>query len=71
MFHKVNFEIRKAFIIVYEMSCTSKSISASYMAKKVGDSSSSAWIFMQKVSIDLKSRELNYYQLLADIFNYA
>jgi len=59
MFHKVKFGIRKAFIIVYEMSCTTKSISASHMAKKIGVSRPTAWLFMQKVRIAMKSSELH------------
>ncbi len=59
MFHKVKFGIRKAFIIVYEMCCTTKSISASHMAKKIGVSRPTAWLFMQKVRIAMKSSELH------------
>lgn len=57
MFHKVKFGIRKAFIIVFEMSATTKSISASQMAKRLNVRSTTAWLFMHKVRISMKSSE--------------
>ncbi len=57
MFHKVKFGIRKAFTIVFEMSATTKSISASQMAKRLNIRSTTAWLFMHKVRISMKSSE--------------
>jgi len=57
MFHKVKFGIRKAFIIVFEMTATTKSFSSSQMAKRLDISRPTAWLFMQKVRIAMKSRE--------------
>lgn len=58
MFHKVKFGIRKAFTIVFEMSATTKSISSSQMAKRLNIRSTTAWLFMHKVRISMKSSEL-------------
>jgi hypothetical protein len=49
LFHKVKFDLRKAFIIVFEMSTTTKSGSALMMAKKVGVNRKTSWSFMHKV----------------------
>jgi hypothetical protein len=57
MFHKVKFGIRKAFTIVFEMSATTKSISSSQMAKRLTIRSTTAWLFMHKVRISMKSSE--------------
>lgn len=58
LFHKVKFGIRKAFIIAFEMSNTTKGISAMQMSKRLGISRPTAWLFMQKVRIAMKSAEL-------------
>ena len=57
MFHKVKFGIRKAFTIVFEMSATTKSISSSQMAKRLKIRNTTAWLFMHKVRISMKSSE--------------
>jgi hypothetical protein len=57
LFHKVKFGIRKAFVILFEMSATSKSISSSQMAKRLTIHRSTAWLFMHKVRISMKSSE--------------
>jgi transposase-like protein len=49
LFHKVKFGIRKAFFICFEMSTTTKSLSASYMAVRYGVSENTARLFMHKV----------------------
>jgi len=59
VFHKVKFGIRKAFGIVFEMSATTKSLSSSQMAKRFSISRPTAWLFMHKVRIAMKSSELN------------
>lgn len=57
IFHKVKFGIRKAFIIAFEMTATTKSLSSSQMAKRLGISRPTAWLFMHKVRIAMKSSE--------------
>ena len=57
MFHKVKFGIRKAFTIVFEMSATTKRISSSKIAKRLNIRSTTAWLFMHKVRISMKSSE--------------
>jgi len=49
LFHKVKFELRKAFLILFEMSTTTKSCSSTVMARKLGINQKTAWLFMSKV----------------------
>ena len=49
LFHKVKFGIRKAFFICFEMSTTTKSLSANYMAQRCGVTEKTARFFMHKV----------------------
>lgn len=49
LFHHVRFSLRKAFLIIFEMSTTTKSCSALVMAKKYGINRKTAWLFMHKV----------------------
>jgi hypothetical protein len=49
LFHKVKFDLRKAFFIIFEMSTTTKSCSALAMAKKYDINRKTAWLFMHKV----------------------
>jgi transposase-like protein/ribosomal protein L37AE/L43A len=55
IFHNVKFGLQKAFIIVFEMSTTTKSFSSSQMAKRVGVSRQTAWLFMHKVRTAMQS----------------
>ena len=57
LFHKVKFGLRKAFGIVFEMSASTKSISASQIAKRYSVSRPTAWLFMHKVRKAMKSSE--------------
>ena len=57
LFHKVKFGIRKAFTIVFEMSAATKSISSSQMARRLNISRQTAWFFMYKVRLAMKSSE--------------
>ena len=59
IFHKVKFGTRKAFGIVFEMSATTKSLSSSQMAKRYSISRPTAWLFMHKVRLAMKSSESN------------
>lgn len=55
VFHNIKFGLQKAFIIVFEMSTTTKSFSSTQMAKRVGVSRQTAWLFMHKVRAAMKS----------------
>jgi transposase-like protein len=55
LFHKVKFGLRKAFMITFEMSCTTKNLSSTQMAKRYGVRQTTAWLFMQKVKTAMKS----------------
>jgi len=57
LFHKVKFGIRKAFFIVFEMSTTTKSLSASQMGVRFGVTEKTARLFMHKVRDAMKSSE--------------
>jgi len=57
LFHKVKFGLDKAFIICFEMATTTRSLSASYLAKRVGVTPYTARMFMYKVREAMKSSE--------------
>ncbi|MCP5063593.1 MAG: IS1595 family transposase [Ignavibacteriae bacterium] len=57
LFHKVKFGIRKAFFICFEMSTTTKSLSANYMGVRYGVTEKTARLFMHKVREAMKSSE--------------
>jgi DNA-binding transcriptional regulator GbsR (MarR family) len=59
LFHKVKFGIRKAFLIVFEMTASTKGLSDSQLAKRYGISRPTAWLFTKKVRIAMKSTEQN------------
>ena len=55
LFHKLKFGLKKAFMITFEMSATTKGISASQVSKRYGITRKTAWFFMQKVRIAMQS----------------
>lgn len=55
LFHKVKFGLRKAFLIIFEMSTTTKGCSSPVMARKLGINQKTAWLFMSKVRRAMKS----------------
>jgi hypothetical protein len=55
LFHKVKFGLRKAFFICFEMSTTTKSLSASYVGVRFGVTEKTARLFMHKVRVGMKS----------------
>ena len=57
LFHRVRFGIQKAFFICFEMANSTKSISASQMALRVGTTEKTARHFMHKVRIAMASSE--------------
>lgn len=57
LFHKVKFGLRKAFFMCFEMSTTTKSLSASYMGVRFGVTEKTARLFMHKIREAMKSSE--------------
>lgn len=57
LFHKVKFGIRKAFFICFEMSTSTKSLSAKYMGVRFGVTEKTARLFMHKVREAMQSSE--------------
>jgi hypothetical protein len=57
LFHKVKFGLQKAFLIVFEMTTSSKSLSSVQIGKRYGISQTTAWFFMQKVRVAMKSSQ--------------
>lgn len=57
LFHKVKFGLRKAFFMCFEMSTTTKSLSASHMGIRFGVTEKTARLFMHKVREAMKSSE--------------
>lgn len=57
LFHKVKFGLRKAFFMCFEMSTTTKSLSASYLAVRFGVTEKTARLFMHKVREAMISSE--------------
>lgn len=57
LFHKVKFGVLKAFFICFEMSTSTKSLSASYIAVRFGVTEKTARLFMHKIREAMKSSE--------------
>ena len=57
LFHKVKFGIQKAFCIAFEMSCSTKGLSTTQIAKRYGITQKTAWLFSQKVKLAMKSSQ--------------
>ena len=57
LFHKVKFGLRKAFFMCFEMSTTTKSLSANYMGVRFGVTEKTARMFMHKIREAMKSSE--------------
>ncbi len=57
LFHKVKFSLRKAFLIIFEMSTTTKGCSSPVLARKYGINQKTAWLFMFKVRKAMASSE--------------
>lgn len=55
MFHKLRFGLRKAFMIGFEMTASTKGLSASQVAKRYSISRTTAWSYMHKVRIAMQS----------------
>jgi len=59
LFHKVKFGLRKAFFICFEMSTSTKSLSATQMGVRYGVTEKTARLFMHKVREAMSSTENN------------
>ena len=57
LFHRLKFGLRKAFFICFEMTTTTKGLSASQVARHYEISRQTAHYFMQKVREAMKSSE--------------
>jgi transposase-like protein len=57
LFHKVKFGLRKAFFICFEMSTSTKGLSAKYLSERYGITERTARLFMHKVREAMKSSE--------------
>lgn len=57
MFHKVKFGLQKAFMIVFDMSATTRGLSSSQVARRYTITRKTAWYFMHKVRIVMKSKQ--------------
>ena len=57
LFHRLKFGLRKAFFICFEMTTTTKGLSASQVACRYEISRQTAHYFMQKVREAMKSSE--------------
>ncbi|OYQ31921.1 IS1595 family transposase [Flavobacterium cyanobacteriorum] len=57
LFHKVKFGLQKAFLIVFEMTTSTKSMSSIQVGKRYGISQTTAWFFMQKVRVAMQSSQ--------------
>lgn len=55
LFHKVKFGLRKAFFVAFEMSTTTKSLSASQMGVRFGVTEKTARLFMHKIREAMRS----------------
>ncbi len=55
LFHKVKFGLRKAFFICFEMSTTTKSLSANYVAERFSITEKTGRLFMHKIREAMKS----------------
>lgn len=55
LFHKVKFGLKNAFMIVYDMTTTTKGISSRVASRKYGINKDSAWLFMKKVRTAMES----------------
>lgn len=57
LFHKLKFDIVKAFHIVFRVTVKKKSMSTAELAKEVGVTQKTAWIFKRKLQQAMKSSE--------------
>ena len=56
-FHKVKFGLRKAFLITFEMTNSTKGMSARYIATRYSVTRKTAWLFIHKIRKVMRSSE--------------
>jgi hypothetical protein len=59
LFHKVKFDLRKAFFILFEMSTSSKGTSSTNIARRYEINQKTAWLFMSKARKAMESSGMN------------
>jgi transposase-like protein len=59
LFHKVKFDLRKAFLILFEMSTSSKGTSSPNIANRYDINQKTAWLFMSKIRKAMESSGLH------------
>ena len=57
LFHKVKFGIRKAFLITFELTASTKGLSDMQISKRYGISRPTAWLFTKKLRLAMKSTQ--------------
>lgn len=57
IFHKLKFDIDKAFGMLYEIATSKKGASSVWLAERFGVQQNTAWLFRQKIQIAMKSSE--------------
>ena len=57
LFHNVKFGMRKAFLIAFELTASTKGLSDSQIARRYGISRPTAWLFTKKLRIAMKSSQ--------------
>ena len=58
LFHKCKFDLTKAFMIVYLMSCTKKSVSSYELQRQLSLRQKTCWLFQHKVRQAMKSSKM-------------
>ena len=57
LFHKLKFDIRKAFGMLYEIATSKKGANSIWLAERFGLNQKTTWAFRQKVQLAMKSSE--------------
>jgi len=57
LFHKIKFSIRKAFLIIFDITCSTKGMSAEALAHKYDINRKTALLFTKKIRVAMKSSE--------------
>jgi len=56
LFHKVKFGIRKAFMICFELTASTKGLSSSQLSQRYGITRKTAWAFSHKIRLGMESK---------------
>lgn len=71
LFHKLKFGIKKALIVIFEMSTNTRAISASQMAKKIRVTRRTATYFMHKVRKAMEDNQIPMINGIAQVLCFA